>query len=266
MRVIRMAWVGLALVLGAVAPACGTAGSAATTEGGGGAGAAEVAKPASGAITVETRSWPLHSEEYDQTITLPVVAGGLPADVQAKVNAMLSPEALLRSPIEEIQKEYAGCTCGTVGAGLGDVFQRPPVLSIPVWVETMAAYPDGYVVTAVFDTETGERVGVDAFFEPSHQAELVAAVEATLRPLLDAAKKSAEEQGYGDVGEMLDEARFQQQDLGGFMPTEEGVAFEWSAGLPHVVAALEPEGPLVVPWAQARPYLTARYQKLADGK
>lgn len=256
----RQALMGLAL--GGAVGACGTAPATTVVP----AEVVAATAPSAGEVVVATSTWPLHSAEGEATLELPVVAAGLPPAVMARINEQLTGEAVLGSTVATIQKEYAECSCGTVGSTVGPEWQRSPVLSLSVAVETMGAYPDMYVVRLVFDTETGARLEAGDLFEPAQQAALVAALDARLRPMIAEAQARARREDAEDVAESLGEAQFTADDLAAFLLSDEGVSFGWSAGLPHYAAALEPDRPVVLTWAEAAPYLTARYQGLAAEK
>lgn len=204
----------------------------------------------------------LRSPDTEGTLRLPVVSGE-PVDVALRINEALSARALLESDLATIEAEFAECSCGIVGADFEVTWNEAPVLNIVVAIETMAAYPSGYEVALAFDTETGERLGVDHVFAASRRAGLAALVDAKLQVALADSMARADELDASDAKHLLEGGRFTEADLGGFFFREDGVAFSWEAELPRVIQVLEPEGPFVIGWAEVAPFLTPRYRPLA---
>lgn len=184
----------------------------------------------------------------DIPVALPVVWVADPM-VNTKIAALLTPGGLFEASRAEIE-----------GDGWADEisfrapFQKNGLLCLVVDMDGSAAYTDVNSVTRVLDLETGTLVGPETW-DPAHTAELIAKLDARLQENVKTAK--AEAGPDGPPPEMYDSFTFKDTDLKKFSLGPSGITFQYDFGFPHAVLAAEPDGNLLLTWAEAGAYLTA---------
>lgn len=170
--------------------------------------------------------------------TLPAILVVDPA-VQAKLDALASPQRLIGDPQEQIIAD------GWVNETRYETaLNRAGVLALVVYVDGSGAYPDQFTRTLTVDTHTGAEIGLEAFTAAGRTA-LVAAVDAEVQRR----KRSADP----EVADLIANVHFDDASLAGFYPTPEGLVFRVSWGFPHAIEAMEPDSLVVIPWATCIP-------------
>ena len=184
----------------------------------------------------------------DIPVVMPQVAVADPA-VNARIAALLTPESLFGQSRDAIESD-----------GWADEidFQAPykqkGLLSLEVTMDGSAAYPDVLVVRRVIDLKTGALVGPETW-DPAHTAALVASLDASLQERVKTAR--AEAGSDGPSPEMFDGFSFKDSNLKDFSLGPSGVTFHFDFGFPHAMLAAEPDGNLLLTWAEAGAYLSA---------
>lgn len=141
-------------------------------------------------------------------------------------------------------------------------YNKHNILDLWLIMEGVGAYPDGLVKHFVFDTRTGNKVGIpDLFAAPRMPALLLKIREVMKRTEAEAFKESEE------VREMLEGYREDQtefhlkpdqidfKNLDGFTISDTGVTFLYDYSYPHVAQALEPSGEFFISYRELKPFI-----------
>ena len=211
-------------------------------------------------VRVDTNKYVLKSSEAEAVLDWPRINGSLPKKVLDKMNRIISIDSICMESIQEIQSNYEKCACGTVGSGFSVNFNKHNLLSLSISVETMGAYPDGYLKSFNFNTRTGSLVYLDSLIKKDSMASLVSRLNSELKKRMEEANAIAEEDAEkpeeGDSMETLFErTEFSKEDLKSFTITEKGINFYFDFGFPHAFQSLEPAGDFFISKEELKKYL-----------
>jgi hypothetical protein len=161
--------------------------------------------------------------------------------VLKKINEALAVKNLTDETIDDIKTNFAQCGCGTVGSSYEVNYNKNFLLNIRVFIETMGAYPSGYVNRYTFNTTTGEKLNINQLLKPSSLSKLAAKCNKILQERI---AKTLEEQS-GEEGtwakELLEGKKFEVSHLNNFTVNAKGITFYFAFDFPHAALALQPD-------------------------
>lgn len=202
-------------------------------------------------VTAEAQTWTRKNKDIKPDPAIPVlwprVSGPDPA-VVAAVAALLTPEAVFGETRAEIEENgWAD------GISFEATYEQHGLLGLVLSMEGSAAYPDGFSRELAIDLEKGVRVGPESFTVEGRK-QLINRLNTQLAANI-AAARAALEPG-DDLGDLLEGHAVQDKHLERFGLRPTGVVFHYAFGFPHVALAAEPDGDLLVPWAEIGPWLS----------
>jgi len=222
------------------------------------------AKP-DGAVTIVPRVTELAGPDLSATLRWPEATGGTASGREA-INDAISFGRVTNQSLEATKKEFTDCQCGVVGADYTVHASRAGgrLLSLTIEVERMAAYPTTERYDFAFDTASGARLDRGIIAKDERDA-LVAHLDAKLQGRIGAARENARrELGEDGIPAEMFEGSFTAADLDSFKLDAKGAHFSYDRfEFPHAVAALEPNGELLVPWAELGPFLAPSFAWIA---
>jgi hypothetical protein len=212
------------------------------------------------AIKVSSNKFVLKSADQEAVMEWPEIKGDLKGETLKKMNSIISIDSVCGKSIEEIQLNYKNCSCGTVGSGFSVNYNKNNILSLSISVETMGAYPDGYLRSFNFNTKTGDILTIDSLIKNDSLASLISILNHELGRRIEEAKAMADEDAEksGDsefIDNLFDKTEFTQEDLKNFTVTDKGINFYFEFGFPHVAQALEPAGDFFITKEELTKYL-----------
>jgi hypothetical protein len=213
-------------------------------------------------LKVSTRKYILKSKDQEAVMEWPQVEGEVTKEALRKMNQAISIDTVCGESIDAIQKNYSECSCGTVGSGYSVNYNKRDILSLSISVETMGAYPDGYLRSYNFSVKTGEGISIDHLIKKDSLSSLIMRLNAELTKRVEESKAMAEEDAEkSDDNESLDDlfsrTEFSKDDLKSFIITDKGITFYFDFGFPHAFQALEPAGDFFISNEELKPYLNA---------
>ncbi|PKN55299.1 MAG: hypothetical protein CVU56_21965 [Deltaproteobacteria bacterium HGW-Deltaproteobacteria-14] len=208
-------------------------------------------------VAVVAHETKLVGPDFSATLSWPTVTGGTPAARKA-MNAALSFPVVTGQSLAATKKEFKDCQCGVVGASFAVHTHGGRLLSLTIAVERMAAYPTTETSSFAFDTTTGALLSGAALVAEDAKPRLIAHLDALLQARIATAKEVAKRE-LGEDAAIPDEmftGHFGAADLATFRIDDAGLHWVYSRfDFPHAIAALEPDGDLTVPFAEAAPFL-----------
>ena len=190
-------------------------------------------------------------------IELPVVSGLVDPAAQKKIDALLTPEALLDEPLSDVRTEAAlvksasDPSVGVQGSTFTVDYNRHGVLEINSICMYEGAYPSANRHHVLIDLRSGAPIGREAF-RSSMIAPLLAHLDVPVHAEEKRAKPDLADAGFGT--ELL-ELDFPPEGLDSFSVSDAGVTFHLDYGFPHVVLALQPKGDFFMSWTELAPYI-----------
>jgi hypothetical protein len=211
-------------------------------------------------LRVTTKKYILKSKDQEAVMEWPQIEGEVSKEVLKKMNDAISIDTVCGESIDSIQKNYSDCSCGTVGSGYSVNYNKSGILSLSISVETMGAYPDGYLRSYNFNIKTGEAFSIDDLIKKDSLPSLIRDLNAELTKRIEESKAiAAEDAEKSDDSESLDElfnrTEFSKEDLKSFIITDKGITFYFDFGFPHAFQALEPAGDFFISREELKPYL-----------
>lgn len=186
--------------------------------------------------------------ELDIPVALPQIWVADPT-VNTAIAALLTPEALLGGARAQLEADGWLDTVSFEAP-----FQKNGLVSLVVNQEGMAAYPDVVSAERVIDLKAGRVLGAESW-DPARQAELISRLDGLLQAEITSTR--AEFKPDEVDPELFQGHTVRAETLGRFGLRPQGVVFHYEFGFPHAMLAAEPDGDLLVPWAEVSPFLVA---------
>lgn len=184
----------------------------------------------------------------------PLVVGTTPDWIATRINADAKNRSLGSDSLSAVIADFEKS-----GSGITDVSYKVNhnangLLDLTMTSETMGAYPDAFSEYLVYDLRSGARVrpgDVFSTFRPIRSL-IQKQVEDAI-----AAAKADDPSAAEDLNLMLGDTPGSVDDdtLGRFTIAKTGLTFHYSFGFPHVAKALEPNGDVLLTWAELKPSL-----------
>lgn len=200
---------------------------------------------------VYRRPKPIQPFKRTFTVRRPIVESSS-LSISKKITAAISPESVLKLNLKDEMREYQWLE----EADYKVIYNQKGILTMNLWMEGSAAYPDSVSKYVVADTSTGRRVTPqDVFVNPSGLAVSVKKIQASeIKRSVEEMKRDPENKDV-DVSELFSSSDFTVNDLNEFSVDARGVTFHYDYGFPHVLKAVEPNGEYFLAWAQLKPFI-----------
>jgi hypothetical protein len=196
---------------------------------------------------------PKPTESFKRTFTVRRPIAKAPTSVLSKkITAAISPESVLDLNIKDEMREYQWLE----QADYKVIYNQNGILTINLWMEGTAAYPDSVSKYVVVDTAAGRKLlPQDIFTNINGLASTVKKIQATEVKRSIAEMKKDPENKDVEPEQLFSDTNFTTDDLKTFSVDVRGVTFHYNYGFPHVIQALQPDGEYFLSWAQLKPYI-----------
>jgi hypothetical protein len=203
-----------------------------------------------------------YMQDHTDTLKIPTVSNQYPELKEAlsfkKIVDEDGPDSLL--------KNYAGCGCGLTHMDYEVMFENKDIISLKIYSETMAAYPDSYTQWLTLNIHTGNAYPIDNEINPAGLKWIYDSYISLMK------KRIASDKATGNADKELDDDAYNgiykdlrtsidtlgiNEMLKSYVFTDRGVIFTTEQILPHVVHGLEPDREWFIPYKKLRPYKKA---------
>jgi hypothetical protein len=199
-------------------------------------------------------------QDHTDTLKIPVVNDNYPELKKAlSFESIGDPDGL-----DSVITNYAGCSCGITGMDYKVTFENTDILSIKIYQETMAAYPDSYTQWLTLNIHTGLAYPVTNEISSTGLKWIYNNYKALMKKRIAADMgqvkidkdfdKDAYNGVYKDLTESIDTLTLNDM-INSYVFTNTGIIFTTEDILPHVVHALEPDRDWFIPYKKLKPYI-----------
>ncbi|MBP6986072.1 MAG: hypothetical protein KBB83_05715 [Alphaproteobacteria bacterium] len=195
-------------------------------------------------------------EEID--IVLPILTGLNDKKLTRKINKHLSLESLYGSSLDAIKEEFLRCegTIRTIGYEV--IRLDNTILSINLFMETEAAYPDQSNAYRSINLKTGDIVRPEDVFPQAKLDDLVRLIKLKKAKIEKNDERRLGSEELEDFQSIVGNApSYTIEDLKNFVITEKGVRFFYNYGACHATRALEPADSFEFTFDELEPYIKA---------
>lgn len=190
------------------------------------------------------------------TVIYPVISGLSDRAVLRRIRSLLDFKNIFDYSLQEYREDsWLSEFSYTVN------YNRNSLFDITFDQNGVAAYPDGQSKHFLINLKNGRIVkAADAFLADKFGV-LAALVDqklqAELRETTAEAKRTSnlEATEFQSIVETLEQMKFGTENLEDFSVSARGITFLYDAGLPHAIAAFEPEGRYFISYSELAPYL-----------
>jgi hypothetical protein len=185
------------------------------------------------------------------SIRRPIAKAATPA-LSTRITRAIDPVSVLEINLKEEMGELQWLE----QADFKITYNANGVLSMDIWMEGSAAYPDGVTRRIVVDIAKGNRVKAADIFEnlPGLAAMVRKAQKAEIAKGIEEIKKDPDA-GESDPAELFADANYTIADIRDMSVNAVGVTFYYDYGFPHVIQALQPDGEFKFTWTQLKPFV-----------
>lgn len=191
--------------------------------------------------------------EFKRTFVVrrPIAKAASPA-LSRKITAAISPERVLDLNIRDEMREYQWLE----RADYKVIYNQKGLLTINLWMEGTAAYPDSVSKYVVVDIKKGVRLRpADVFNDLEGLAALVKSMQSEEVKRSIGEMKKDPNIGDSDPADLFSTADFTVADLNEFGVSATGVTFYYDYGFPHVLEALQPAGEFKLSWVRLKQFV-----------
>ena len=139
------------------------------------------------------------------------------------------------------------------------LFESDDIISIILYFDTMAAYPDNYQKYLTFNIKTGEVYPISKEISANGLKWIFDSYKSTVRKRILNDKDGNSDEDIDDFNELKTtiDSLDSQELFGKYIFTKKGIMLSTERILPHVVQAFEPDRDLLVPYDKLKIYKAA---------
>ncbi len=194
----------------------------------------------------------LKYQDHLDTLELPAVSDKYPALKKA-----LSYKNIFNGDdLPDIIKNYADCECGITSFGYQVTFESKDILSIKIYVETTAAYPDDSEEWFTLNIATGEPYPISREINTKGLKWLFDNYKTELRKRIYAYKNENPDEdidAYNELKAAIDNLHSDEL-FSKYVFTRRGVTLSMEKILPHSLQIMEPDRDVLVPYNKLKIY------------
>ncbi len=194
----------------------------------------------------------LKYQDHLDTLEVPVVSDKYPALQKA-----LSYKNIFNGDdLPDLIKNYADCECGITSFGYEVTFESKDVISIKIYVETTAAYPDESEEWFTLNITTGEPYPLSREINAKGLKWLFDNYKAELRKRIYQYKAENPDEdidAYNELKAAIDSLHSDEL-FGKYVFTKRGIVLSIEKILPHALQNMEPARDLLVPYNKLKIY------------
>jgi len=212
-------------------------------------------RPSQKKSIISTKNVGLSYEQQKDTLRIPVVADQYPALKKALSDKDIFDGDDLQAEI----KNYKSCGCGITALNYEVTFESDAVISIILYFDTMAAYPDEYQKYLTFNIKTGEVYPIGKEISVNGLKWIFDSYKSTVRKRIIKDKEGNPDEDIDDFNELKTtiDSLGSQELFGKYVFTKKGIKLSTERILPHVVQAFEPDRDLIIPYDKLKIYKAA---------
>jgi hypothetical protein len=185
----------------------------------------------------------LRYQDHLDTLEVPEVFGKYPA----LKKALSYKNIFYGDDLPDVIKNYADCECGITSFGYEITFESAAILSIKIYVETAAAYPDDSEEWFTLNITTGKPYPIKWLFD-NYKTEL--------RKRIYKYKNENQEEdidAYNELKAAIDSLHSDEL-FGKYVFTKQGVVLSIEKILPHAIQNMEPDRDVLIPYDKLKNY------------
>lgn len=194
----------------------------------------------------------LKYHDHLDTLEVPVVSNKYPALKKA-----LSYKNIFNGDdLPDVIKNYADCECGITSFGYEVTFESKDILSIKIYVETAAAYPDDSEEWFTLNVTTGRTYPLSKEINARGLKWLFDNYKAELRKRIYKYKNENPDEdidAYNELKAAIDSLHSDEL-FGKYVFTKQGVALSLEKILPHAMQNMEPDRDVLIPYGKLKIY------------
>jgi hypothetical protein len=212
-------------------------------------------RPSQKRSIISTKTIGLSYEQQKDTLRIPVVADQYPALKKA-----LSDKNIFDGDdLQTVIKNYRSCGCGITALNYEVTFESDAVISIILYFDTMAAYPDEYQKYLTFNIKTGEIYPISKEVDAKGLKWIFDSYKSTVRKRIIKDKEGNPDEDIDDFNELKTtiDSLDSKELFGKYVFTKKGIMLSTERILPHVVQAFEPDRDLLIPYEKLKTYKVA---------
>jgi hypothetical protein len=212
-------------------------------------------KPSQQKSIITTKLVVLKYKDHSDTLVVPVVSDKYPA----LSKALSYKNIFYGDDLPDVIKNYANCECGITGLDYQVTFENKNILSIIIYIQTAAAYPDNSEEWFTFNINTGEAYPIKNEIDPKGLKWIFNSYKIELKKRILNDKKENEDEnidGYNELKTTVDSLKSDEL-FGKYVFTKKGITFSIEKILPHVMNAVEPDRDVLFPYDKLKLYKTS---------
>ena len=194
----------------------------------------------------------LKYKDHLDTLELPVVSDKYPA----LQKALSYKNIFFGDDLADLVKNYADCECGITSFGYEVTFESKDVISIKIYAETVAAYPDDSEEWFTLNIATGEPYPISREINAKGLKWLFDGYKAELRKRIYKYKSENPDEdndAYKELKAAIDSLHSDEL-FGKYVFTKQGIALSIEKILPHVLQNMEPDRDFLIPYDKLKIY------------
>lgn len=194
----------------------------------------------------------LKYHDHLDTLEVPVVSDKYPA----LQKALSYKNLFYGDDLPDVIKNYANCECGITSLGYDVTFESRDILSIKIYVETAAAYPDDSEEWFTLNVATGKPYTISKEINAKGLKWLFDNYKAEIRKRIYKYKSENPDEdidAYNELKVAIDSLHSDEL-FGKYVFTKQGIALSIEKILPHAIQNLEPDRDVLVPYDKLKIY------------
>jgi len=194
----------------------------------------------------------LKYRDHLDTLEVPVVSDKYPA----LKKALSYKNIFYGDDLPDVIKNYANCECGITSLGYDVTFESRDILSIKIYIETAAAYPDDSEEWFTLNISTGKPYPLSKEINGKGLSWLFDYYKVELRKRIYKYKNENPEEdidAYNELKAAVDSLH-SDEVFGKYVFTNQGIALSIEKILPHAIQNMEPDRDVLIPFDKLKTY------------
>ncbi len=194
----------------------------------------------------------LKYHDHLDTLELPVVSDKYPA----LKKALSYKNIFYGDDLPDVVKNYADCECGITSLGYKVTFESRDILSIKIYVETAAAYPDDGEEWFTLNISSGKPYPLSREINARGLKWLFDNYKAELRKRIYKYKSENLDEDidvYNELKAAIDSLHSDEL-FGKYVFTNQGIVLSIEKILPHAIQNMEPDRDVLIPFDKLKTY------------
>jgi hypothetical protein len=194
----------------------------------------------------------LKYHDHLDTLEVPVVSDRYPA----LKKALSYKNIFYGDDLPDVIKNYANCECGITSLGYEVTYEGENILSIKIYVETSAAYPDDSEEWFTLNSTTGKPYPISKEINPKGLKWLFDSYKTELKKRIYKYKNENPDEdidAYNELKAAIDSLHSDEL-FSKYVFTKQGIALSIEKILPHALQNMEPDRDVLIPYGKLKIY------------